>query len=68
MSGKVNQKKKCSVYWIPEPQCCLTTKKPEYKQRQYCNRFDEDFKNGPYQKIKTTITTTTTTKPKDETE
>ena len=41
---------------------------PAISREELKNRFDEDFKNGPYQKIKTTITTTTTTKPKDETE
>ena len=26
-------------------------KKQNVKQRQYCNKFKKDFKNGPYQKI-----------------
>ena len=29
----------------------LGQKKPKTKQEQYCNKFNEDNKNGPYQKI-----------------
>ena len=25
------------------------TKKPKQKQKQYCSKFDEDFKNSPHQ-------------------
>ena len=25
--------------------------KPKTKQKQYCNKFNNDFKNGPHQKI-----------------
>ena len=28
----------------------LVAKKPKHKQKQYCIRFDKDFKNGPHQK------------------
>ena len=28
----------------------LGAKKPRHKQKQYCNKFNEDFKNGAYQK------------------
>ena len=27
-------------------------KKPNIKQKQYCNKFSQDFKNGPHQKKK----------------
>ena len=25
-------------------------KKPKHKQKQYCNKFNKDFKNGPHLK------------------
>ena len=25
-------------------------KNPEHKQKQYCSKFNKDFKNGPYEK------------------
>ena len=25
----------------------LRAKKPEHRQKQYCNKFNKDFKNGP---------------------
>lgn len=28
MSRKINQKKKCSVYWLPEPQCTCSCGHP----------------------------------------
>ena len=30
----------------------LGPKKQNIKQKQYCNKFNEDFKNGPHQKKK----------------
>ena len=30
----------------------LRPKKKNIKQKQYCNRFNKDFKNGPHQKKK----------------
>ena len=30
---------------------CLMAKKPEHRQqKQYCNKLNKDFKNGPHQK------------------
>ena len=29
---------------------CLTAKKLKHKQKQYCNKFNKDFKNGPHKK------------------
>ena len=29
----------------------LQPEKQNIKQRQYCNKFNKDFKNGPHQKI-----------------
>ena len=31
--------------------CASQPKKQNIKQKQYCNKFKKDFKNGPYQKI-----------------
>ena len=28
----------------------LQPKKPKQKQKQYCSKFNKDFKNGPHQK------------------
>ena len=33
---------------------CLKAKKP--KQKQYCNKFNKDFKNGPHQEKSLKIT------------
>ena len=30
-------------------------KNQNLKQKQYCNKFNKDFKNGPYQKKKTKL-------------
>ena len=31
---------------------CLSAKRPGHKQqKQYCNKFNKDFKNGPHQNI-----------------
>ena len=30
------------------------TKYPNVKQKQYCNKFNKDYKNGPHQKKKKT--------------
>ena len=33
--------------WIP---CALQPRNQDIKQKQYCNKFSKDFKNGPHQK------------------
>ena len=34
--------------WIPENPYVLWPKSQKIKQRQYCNRFNKEFKNGLY--------------------
>ena len=29
---------------------CLAAKSQDIKQKQYCSKFNKDFKNGPHQK------------------
>ena len=38
-------------WWGSQDPTCLLATKPEHKQqKQYCNKFNKDFKSGPHQK------------------
>ena len=37
--------------WVP-PRSWPKKQPPQNKQKQCCNKFNKDFKNGPYQKKK----------------
>ena len=36
--------------WGAKIPCASQPKKQNIKQKQYCNNFNKDFKNGPHQK------------------
>ena len=31
-----------------DPTCCEAKNNQDIKQKKYCNKFNKDFKNGPY--------------------
>ena len=41
--------------WGPKIPCTSRPKKQNVKQKQYCNKFNKDFLNGPYQKKKKSL-------------
>ena len=40
-----------AVQWLTLHLLMQVPKTQNIKQKQYCNKFNKDFKNGPHQKI-----------------